>query len=59
MPVCVCDGDDRLEGIFVRGALIAGLTTSTEHADEPFDPPRAASQQGSGAAVRARRLERG
>jgi glycine betaine/proline transport system ATP-binding protein len=60
MPVCVCDGEDRLEGIVVRGALIAGLTTSAEHADEPFDPPRAASQQGNGAGgVRARRLERG
>jgi hypothetical protein len=26
--------DDRLEGVIVRGALIAGLTTSTEQHDE-------------------------
>ena len=59
MPVCVCDGEEKLEGIVVRGALIAGLTTSAEHGDEPFDPPRVASQQGNGAGIRARRLERG
>lgn len=30
MPVAVVDGDMRLEGVVVRGSLIAGLTTSAE-----------------------------
>jgi glycine betaine/proline transport system ATP-binding protein len=33
-PVAVVDEDDHLEGVIVRGSLIAGLTTSTEHHDE-------------------------
>lgn len=33
-PVAVVDDRDRLEGIIVRGALIAGLTTSIEAHDE-------------------------
>jgi glycine betaine/proline transport system ATP-binding protein len=33
-PVAVVGEDDRLEGVVVRGALIAGLTTSTEQHDE-------------------------
>jgi glycine betaine/proline transport system ATP-binding protein len=33
-PVAVVGGNDHLEGVIVRGSLIAGLTTSTEHADE-------------------------
>jgi glycine betaine/proline transport system ATP-binding protein len=32
-PVAVVGEDDRLEGVIVRGALIAGLTTSAE----PYD----------------------
>ena len=30
IPVAVCDQNNRLEGIVVRGSLIAGLTTTTE-----------------------------
>ncbi len=40
VPVAVCDEADRLEGVVVRGALIAGLTTTTEHNGEgqvPFE----------------------
>jgi glycine betaine/proline transport system ATP-binding protein len=33
-PVAVVDEEDHLEGVIVRGSLIAGLTTSTEHHDE-------------------------
>src|SRR5215203_7288088 len=33
-PVAVVGGGDRLEGVIVRGALIAGLTTSVEPHDE-------------------------
>ena len=33
-PVAVVGDDDHLEGVIVRGSLIAGLTTTTEHADE-------------------------
>ena len=33
-PVAVVGEDDHLEGVIVRGSLIAGLTTTTEHADE-------------------------
>ena len=33
-PVAVVDEEDRLEGVIVRGALIAGLTTSIEPHDE-------------------------
>jgi glycine betaine/proline transport system ATP-binding protein len=32
-PVAVMGEDDRLEGVIVRGALIAGLTTSVEPHD--------------------------
>ncbi|CAN5610412.1 glycine betaine/L-proline ABC transporter ATP-binding protein [soil metagenome] len=34
VPVAVVDDSNRLEGIIVRGALIAGLTTSVESHDE-------------------------
>jgi glycine betaine/proline transport system ATP-binding protein len=38
MPVAVCAEDGHLEGVIVRGSLIAGLTTSTEHqGEEPAD----------------------
>ncbi len=33
-PVAVVDEEDNLEGVIVRGSLIAGLTTSTEHHEE-------------------------
>jgi glycine betaine/proline transport system ATP-binding protein len=34
VPVAVCAEDGHLEGVVVRGSLIAGLTTSTEHQGE-------------------------
>ncbi|MCA1849386.1 MAG: hypothetical protein LC704_10485, partial [Actinobacteria bacterium] len=33
-PVAVVGEEDRLEGVIVRGALIAGLTTSVESPEE-------------------------
>lgn len=33
-PVAVCGKNERLEGVIVRGSLIAGLTTSSEHNGE-------------------------
>jgi glycine betaine/proline transport system ATP-binding protein len=38
LPVAVVGENDRLEGVVVRGSLIAGLTTSTEqNGEEPTD----------------------
>ena len=38
LPVAVVGEDDHLEGVVVRGSLIAGLTTSTEqNGEEPTD----------------------
>ncbi len=34
--MAVVNEDNHLEGVIVRGSLIAGLTTTTEHADEEF-----------------------
>jgi glycine betaine/proline transport system ATP-binding protein len=34
VPVAVCAEDGHLEGVIVRGSLIAGLTTSTEQNGE-------------------------
>jgi glycine betaine/proline transport system ATP-binding protein len=34
VPVAVCAEDGHLEGVVVRGSLIAGLTTGTEHQEE-------------------------
>ena len=34
VPVAVCTEDGHLEGVVVRGSLIAGLTTATEHQGE-------------------------
>jgi glycine betaine/proline transport system ATP-binding protein len=34
VPVAVCTEDGHLEGVVVRGSLIAGLTTGTEHQGE-------------------------
>jgi glycine betaine/proline transport system ATP-binding protein len=52
VPVAVCDESDRLEGLVVRGSLIAGLTTTTEQPGEGpvrFDDgrPEGAVLQGS------------
>jgi glycine betaine/proline transport system ATP-binding protein len=57
-PVAVVGEGDRLEGIIVRGALIAGLTTSVEpHAEEGEDLSGAGAPQTSedGDRVRVRR----
>ena len=35
VPVAVCDETDRLEGVVVRGALIAGLTTTEYNGEDP------------------------
>ena len=43
VPVAICDQENRLEGLVVRGSLIAGLTTTTEQNGEepiPFDDGR-------------------
>ena len=37
VPVAVCDENDRLEGIVVRGSLIAGLTSITEETGEELE----------------------
>src|SRR3712207_2754170 len=38
VPVAVCAENGHLEGVVVRGSLIAGLTTSTEqNGEEPTD----------------------
>jgi glycine betaine/proline transport system ATP-binding protein len=57
-PVAVVGEDNRLEGVVVRGALIAGLTTHAEgqeEGDEGVPEVGEASQNGDG--VRVRRLE--
>ena len=38
-PLAVVDEEDRLEGVVVRGALIAGLTTHTDAPDEGGEDP--------------------
>ncbi len=53
LPVAVVNENNRLEGVVVRGALIAGLTTSTDMPDEGEDEEvgaeeRPASQIGLG-----------
>jgi glycine betaine/proline transport system ATP-binding protein len=58
-PVAVVDDDNRIEGVIVRGALIAGLTTHTEAQDEdggglPAEP----GAEENGDRVRVRRVER-
>jgi glycine betaine/proline transport system ATP-binding protein len=35
VPVAVCDETNRLEGVVVRGALIAGLTTTEYSGEDP------------------------
>ena len=51
LPVAVVNENNRLEGVVVRGALIAGLTTGTEALDEDEDlgaEERQTSPVGSG-----------
>jgi glycine betaine/proline transport system ATP-binding protein len=57
-PVAVVDGRGHLEGVVVRGALIAGLTTSSERSEEGGGTTRVHrrehSEVGSGAADEGR-----
>jgi glycine betaine/proline transport system ATP-binding protein len=56
VPVAVVDEDDRLEGVVVRGSLIAGLTTHTEGQEEGGeDLPVAGEMSQDGVRVRVRR----
>ena len=55
VPVAVCTEDGHLEGVVVRGSLIAGLTTSTEHqGEEPthFSDVRREGERPEGALLR-------
>jgi glycine betaine/proline transport system ATP-binding protein len=54
-PVAVVGGGDRLEGLIVRGALIAGLTTSVEPHDEGSEDFSSVSTDEDGDRVRVRR----
>ena len=53
-PVAVVDEGDRLEGVIVRGALIAGLTTSIEPHDEDVKTSAAWVPTRTAIGVRAR-----
>jgi len=58
-PVAVVGEDERLEGVIVRGALIAGLTTITESPDEggeDFSGVGAEETSDDGDRVRVRRV---
>ncbi len=56
-PVAVVGEDNRLEGVVVRGALIAGLTTHAEAQDEEGEGlPEAGEASQNGDGVRVRRL---
>ena len=54
-PVAVVGGGERLEGLIVRGALIAGLTTSVEPHDEGSEDFSSVSTDEDGDRVRVRR----
>src|SRR5215204_4091914 len=54
-PVAVVGGGDRLEGVIVRGALIAGLTTSVESHDEGPEDYSSVGADEDGDRVRVRR----
>jgi glycine betaine/proline transport system ATP-binding protein len=56
-PVAVVGEDNRLEGVVVRGALIAGLTTHAEAQEEDGEGlPQAGETSQNGDRVRVRRL---
>ena len=56
-PVAVVGEDNRLEGVVVRGALIAGLTTHTEaHEEGDEGPTEAGATSENGDRVRVRRV---
>jgi glycine betaine/proline transport system ATP-binding protein len=54
-PVAVVGGGERLEGLIVRGALIAGLTTSVEPHDEGSEDFSSVSTDEDSDRVRVRR----
>jgi glycine betaine/proline transport system ATP-binding protein len=54
-PVAVVGGGERLEGLIVRGALIAGLTTSVEPHDEGTESVSDAGTDEDGDRVHVRR----
>ena len=56
-PVAVVDEGERLEGIIVRGALIAGLTTTVESNGEAAEDFSGVGTRGAGEEVHARRVE--
>jgi glycine betaine/proline transport system ATP-binding protein len=56
-PVAVVDEGQRLEGLIVRGALIAGLTTSVEPHDEGTEDVSGVGTGEDGDRVRVRRAE--
>ena len=57
-PVAVVAEDNRLEGVVVRGALIAGLTTHAEAQEEDGEGlPEGGETTQNGDRVRVRRLE--
>jgi glycine betaine/proline transport system ATP-binding protein len=55
-PVAVVGEGDRLEGVIVRGALIAGLTTSVEPHDEGGEGLVGDETSENGERVRVRRV---
>ena len=58
-PVGVVDEEKRLEGVVVRGALIAGLTTQAEAQEEDEEGVPGGPEAGeNGDRVRVRRIER-
>ena len=57
VPVAVVDEEDHLEGVVVRGSLIAGLTTSVESHDEGAEDFSGVGTNGAGEdRVRERRV---
>jgi len=56
-PVAVVDEENRLEGVVVRGALIAGLTTYADAPDEDGEGPHGVDAHESGDRVGVRRVE--
>ena len=51
LPVAVTSDQNRLEGIVVRGALIAGLTTGIDISDENGEEQAAEERQASGVGI--------
>ena len=58
LSLAVVDDDDHLEGVIVRGSLIAGLTTSVEHPAEDGADLGGVGEEEAADGVNVRRLER-